>query len=98
MKNITLRQAYELIQQSAAVVIDGDALAYPSLDGLTGDPNNEWMNICWRSYEGAMNGITFRITFIEEDQTITFDGSTITMQDSEGIEVSLTLLVMMQQP
>lgn len=90
MNEITLKEAYDLIQQSMAVIInDDDALAYPSLEGLTGTPNNEWMKIDWRSYDGQMRGISF----IEDDKPITFDGHTLTMQDSGGAEVSLTLLV-----
>lgn len=92
MTPITLQRAYELIQQSIAVVVDMDALAYPALDVLTGAPENEWLYLSWD--EG--NNEPRSIRFIEEDQTITFDGTTITMQDSEGETFTLTLLTLLK--
>jgi len=89
-RKITLIETYELIGNASAIIIDNDALMYPSLDCLTGDPDNEWMYCEWEC-----EGLTFCRKFIEEEQDIYFDGSTITMQDSEGDEVDIKLLIPM---
>lgn len=90
-KNITLQEAYDLIENAIAVRIDNDGLCYPSLWELDGNPENEWLYLSW----GDSDYNEFAIKFIEEDQEIYFDGSTIYMKDGDGDDCELTLLVPM---
>jgi hypothetical protein len=90
-KKITLQEAYELIGNASAVIIDDNALMYPSLWELTGEADNEWLYLGWDDEDGN----EYAIKFIEEEQGICFDGSIITMNDSEGDEVDIKLLIPM---
>lgn len=91
MKTITLQEACNLIQDSAAIIIDG-IVTYASLEDLSGDPENEWMHIGWTDDRGHDYGVKF----IEEDQEILFDGTTIYIKDHEDDEQKITLLVPMK--
>lgn len=90
-KLITLEEAFNLIQKSWAVVIDGDGLCYPSIDELTGDSDNKWLYCSWD--DSDFN--EYAVSFIEEEQEIYFDGTTIYMKDSEDEDTKITLLVKM---
>lgn len=87
MKTITLQEAYDIIKSSKAVIIDDDALCYPSLSELTGDPGNEWLYVGWDDGENE-----FYTRFIEEEQKISFDGQSIYMLDYEDSFVKITPL------
>jgi hypothetical protein len=88
-RKITLQEAYDLINKSYALIIDDDGLCYPSLYDLTGEAENEWLYCKWSDPDFN----EFVATFIEEDQEILFDGSTITMKDSEDEVTTIKLLV-----
>ncbi len=88
-KKITLQEAFELIGNASAIILNDDALMYPSLWELTGESDNEWLYLGWDDEDGY----EYRVTFIEETQDIYFDGTTITMMDSEGDEVDIKLLI-----
>jgi hypothetical protein len=84
---ITLEQAYDLISQCLALKVDGDYICFPSLDELNGKPDNEWL------YVSSFNDNDgYGTTFIEADQEITLEGSTITMLDYQGDVTTLVLL------
>ena len=91
-RKISLQEAHDLILESSAIIINNDILLYPSLDSISGDPENEWLYLSWD--DGYHE---FALKFIEEEQDIFFDGTTITMKDSEDDEVDLTLLVPMHK-
>lgn len=93
MKEITLTKAFALLEQASAVIINDDVLVYPSLDQITGDENNEWMNLSWENDaqeysmkfdEGQNNSVFGKSPRIENNKLI--------LIDSEGDEVALTLL------
>jgi len=86
MTTITLKQAYDLIANCTAIKVDNDWLCCPVLDILTGDPENQWLYVACE---------LFCTKFIEEDQPIFLDGSTITMQDYEDEITTLLLLTPM---
>ena len=91
VKEINLQQAYDLLQQSAAVVLDG-RLIEPILLGVEKDESNEFMYIDWEEeYEDET--LTVDISFIEGDnQIVLVDGSKMILINSEGTEEELTLL------
>lgn len=92
MKTITLQEAFSLIQEANAVIVDDNALVYPSQYELTGEDDNEWLYLSWEE-----ELVDFALTFIEEEAEIKFDGSSIYMEDSDGDECKLTLLVPMNK-
>lgn len=87
-RNITLEQAYNLIGQCSAVIIDEDHLVYPSIDDLNGEPENEW---CYLSWDDGYN--EYCVKFIEAEQEIMYDGSSIYMKDNKDTDTKITLLV-----
>ena len=90
-KSITLQEAYDLIAQSEAIIIDREAVVFPSLWEITNEPENEWLYCSWEDSDYH----EFSVTFIEEKQDILFDGTTIYMKDSEDEDTEITLLVKM---
>ena len=87
MLKITLQQTYDLISQCLALEVDGEYICFPSLDELNGEPDNEWLYI-----SSANDSEGYGTKFIEEDQEITLEGSTITMLDYQGEVTTLVLL------
>jgi hypothetical protein len=88
MKAITLQEAYKLIENAKAVIIDDDGLCYPSLDHLNGEAENEWLYCSWIDSEGD----TYAAVFIEEPCEIYFDGTSIYMKDGDDEDSKITLL------
>lgn len=91
---ITLQQAYDLVNQATALLIDGGFLAHVCIDELIGDPSNQWLFVSWNHPRTDEPLYTY---FIEEKQEILFDGSTLYMQDEDGEDWQLVLLVPMEK-
>jgi hypothetical protein len=88
MKEITLKETYEILEDCSAVIVDDNALVYPSLNDLTGDLRNEFLYIGWDS-----DGEEFGIQFLEgHNQVCSVSGSSLFLKDSEGEETQLTIL------
>jgi hypothetical protein len=90
MKTIGLKQAYNRLVDSAAVIVDNDALVYPSLGGIENDPENQFLYLSWE-----VEGQEYSVKCIEQNnQTVkvTDDGSLMLLEDMEGDRVQLTLL------
>lgn len=90
MKTIGLKEAYNRLVESAAVIVDNDALVYPSLGGIENSPENEFLYLSW-----DVEGQTFSVKCMEQNnQTVkvTDDGSLMLLEDTEGDRVQLTLL------
>ena len=90
MKKIGLKEAYRRLVDSAAVIVDNDALVYPSLGGIENNPENEFLYLSWEEY-----GRKHSVRCMEQNnQTIkvTDDGSLMLLEDMEGDRVQLTLL------
>lgn len=51
MKRIQLKEAYEILQNASAVIIDDLALAYPALSELQGEAENEFLFVTWEDGE-----------------------------------------------
>ena len=92
MKTITLQEAYYIISLASAVIIDGDALCYPSLWDLTGEPENQFLYLSWE------NDGDYNLKFCESDnQQVKVDGSDIFLFDTDADDeqnvTKLTILV-----
>ena len=91
VKEINLHQAYDLIQQSAAVLLEG-RLVEPTLMGVEDDDSNEFMYLTWEE-EYEDDNLTVEISFIEGDNQVALvDGCNLTLIGSDGEEEELTLL------
>ena len=58
-KKISLEEAYKIIENASAVIIDESALVYPSLWDLDGDDDNEFLYLSWED-EGSEYSLKFR--------------------------------------
>lgn len=92
-KQITLAQAHDLLNQATALLIDGHFLAHVCIDKLIDVPSNQWLFVSWNNFEDE----PVYTRFIEEEQEILFDGSTLYMQDEDGEDWKLLLLVPMEK-
>lgn len=90
MKTIGLKQAFKRLEESSAVIVDNDALVYPSLDDITNTPENEFLFLSWE-----VEGKEYRVKCIEKNnQTVKVsdEGAVMLLEDDEGDKVELTLL------
>jgi len=62
MKTISLEEAYNILEQASAIIVD-DAVIYPSLWELNGDDNNEFLYLSWTDADYN----EFSLKFIEGD-------------------------------
>jgi hypothetical protein len=58
MKTITLKEAHYTLSLATAVIIDEDAVVYPSLWELTGERDNEFLYLSWE-HEGKDYSLKF---------------------------------------
>jgi hypothetical protein len=88
MKTITLKQAYQILENSSAVIVD-DAVVYPSLYELTGEDDNEFLFLSWE--DGDYH--EFNLQFLEANNgEVKVSGSSLFLYDHEGEETQLTIL------
>jgi hypothetical protein len=90
MKTITLKQAFNRLKESSAVIVDNDALVYPSLADIENNPENQFLYLFWE-----LDGQEYSVKCIEQNnQTVkvTDDGSLMLLKDMEGDKFQLTLL------
>lgn len=89
MKIITLKEAFEILENCSAIIIDDDVLIYPGLyEELTGEDDNEFMYLSWES-EGMEYGIKFNEGLNKAVKVI---GSFLFLIDTEGEERQITIL------
>jgi len=90
MKTITLKQAFNRLKESSAVIVDNDALIYPSLADIKNEPDNQFLYLSWWT-----DGLQYVVKCMEENnQTVKVsdDGTVMLLEDDEGDKVQLTLL------
>jgi len=92
MKTITLKEAYSILEEASAIIIDGSVVTYPSLSDLEDDDTNEFMYLTWDD-----EGQVYELKFNEGDnQKIIIVGSSMFLHDtnSDGIEdhIQITIL------
>lgn len=87
-KQITLKDAYNILQDCSAVIIDDNVLVYPSLDEPSGDLRHEFLNLAWEQ-----EGEDFEVRFLEgNNQEVQVSGSSLFLVDSDGQDAQLTIL------
>ena len=81
---ITLQRAFDLLSGCKAVIIDGDLLAYPPMDQLTGEEDNQFMGVFQPN---------LRYIFEEgENKAIEIEDSVMRLIDDDGDVIEIELL------
>lgn len=89
MKKITIEQALKLLNNASAVIIDDDALMYPSLGDYLGEDDNTFLYMSW--VDG--DGLEFEVKIREgRNKEIEWEAPLMTLIDLDGNTVTLTLL------
>lgn len=91
MKTIGLKDAYGRLGDCVAVIVDNDALVYPSLSEIENDPENQFLYLSWED-----KGKEYSVKCMEQNnQTVKVsdDGVLMFLEDMEGDRIQLTLLV-----
>ena len=84
MKKITLKEAYGILQNASAIIIENNAVIYPSLYELEDDDTNEFLYLKWDD-----EGLGYSLKFNEGDnRDVKIVGSSMFLYDtdSEGEE------------
>ena len=80
MKTITLKEAYQILEDASAVIIDDDVVLYPSLWELQDDDTNEFLYFRWDD-----GGLEYTLTFKEGDnQEVKVVGSSMFLYDTHA--------------
>ncbi len=80
MKKITLKEAYRILEDASAVIIDNDVVLYPSLQELEDDNTNEFLYFRWDD-----GGLEYTLAFNEEDnQEVKLVGSSMFLYDTDS--------------
>ena len=81
MKTITLEEAYKILQDASAIIIDDSVLVYPALSDLEFSDENEFLYITWTDDEGQ----EYDLHFAEGDnQQVKVSGSSIFLLDTDA--------------
>lgn len=89
MKTITLQAAFAILESASAVIVD-NVVTYPSLDAITGEADNQFMNLSWTDEEAR----DFAMHFSEgKNQAVRVAGCALWMVDDDGDETQITILV-----
>jgi hypothetical protein len=88
MKHIPLQEAFDILQDASAIIID-DTVTFPSLDDLNGSDDNEFLYIGWE-----IEDADYCAKFQEgENKMVKVVGSSLFLVDNEGDETQITILV-----
>lgn len=91
MKTITLPEAYDILLQCHAVMLEGRIIE-PTLMGIEGEDDNEFLYLFWDE-DYVKDKLFVEVIFYEGDnQKVELDGSTLTLVNSEGQEEDIVLL------
>ena len=94
MRTITLKAAFEVLENCSAVIIEDGIVSYPGLSDLEGKDENEFLYFSWTDEDG----LEFNLKFREgENQMVEVWKSTMYLMDDEGDRVELTILVPITQ-
>lgn len=89
MKKITLVEAYDILANCSAVVIDDDILIYPELaDNIINDEAQEFMNLAW-----DIEGLTYEAHYEEGDNAeVEVVGCSMFLKNTDGDIDQITIL------
>ena len=91
MKTITLKEAYQILENANAIIIDDSALVYPCLSKLENDDTNEFLYVQWDD-----EGQGYNLKFNEGDnQEIRVAGSSMFLYDTDAkgnMDTQITIL------
>jgi hypothetical protein len=80
MKTISLDQAYHILENAFAVIVDDNVLVYFSLSQLTDDDDNEFMYLSWTDY-----GREYNLKFTQGDNpSVRIEGSSMFLYDTDS--------------
>lgn len=80
MKTITLKEAYNILEQSSAVIINEYALVYPAFWELNGDVENEFLYLSWEE-----DGDDYCLKFCEGDNpSVKIEGCRLFLFDTDA--------------
>lgn len=78
--NISLEQAFNIISNASAVIINDDVLIYPCLDELQGSDENQFLFLSW-----DYNGCIYDLKFCEGDnKEVEVIGSSMFLYDTDA--------------
>ena len=81
MKNIPLEEAYKILEDASAIIIDDGVLVYPALSDLEFSDENEFMYLTWTDDEGQ----EYTLKFAEGDnQEVKVAGSSMFLLDTDA--------------
>jgi hypothetical protein len=81
MKSIPLQEAYQILEDASAIIIDDSVLVYPALSDLEFSDENEFMYLTWTDDEGQ----EYTCNFEEGDnQQVKVSGSSIFLLDTDA--------------
>lgn len=90
MKKITLEEAFKILENASALVVDDNALVYQSLYDLNGDDDNEFLFL---SYTDKRRKDKWHLKFAEKDnREVEVCGCSMFLYDAEGDYTQLTIL------
>jgi len=80
MKNIPLEDAYKILEDASAIIINDSILVYPCLSDLEYSDENEFMYISWDE-----EGLEYNLNFCEGDnQMVKIVGSSMFLYDTDS--------------
>ena len=80
MKTITLKEAYHILEDASAVIIDNDVVLCPSLEPISGDELHEFLFFRWDD-----GWLELTLKFLEGDnQEVKISGSSMFLYDTES--------------
>ena len=91
-KIISGKEAYELIENADAIILDDDALMYPSLDteGILEDESEDYnLNLSYMDSEGLEYSYDF---FWNENNEIKIEENHLILMDDRGEPCKITIL------
>lgn len=89
MKTITLKEAFAILEDCPAIIIEDGVLVYPSLSDLEYSDENEFLYIGWEDEIGQ----EYSVKFAEgENSEVRISGSSMFLIDTEGEENHITIL------
>jgi len=93
MKTIPLEEAYNILAEASAIIVDDGVLVYPTLSDLEFSDENEFLYITWSDEDGQ----EYDLHFAEGDnQEVKISGSSMFLidTDAEGEEDATQITIL----